>query len=90
MAILVSITECYGDRKTTHLRAKTDDLEVAIDRAIKKAYGAGRSFHRDNGISVGRDALQGTQYGQIGKPVKRNPCASSMQTGRVSIKAEIE
>lgn len=45
MAIIITIEECYGDRKTTTLCARTDDLDVAIERAIRKGYGAGNSLN---------------------------------------------
>jgi hypothetical protein len=86
--IKVTITECYGDRRTTTLRARTDDIDVAVERAIRKhapAYGARTRFVRDSGISVGHDALQGTQYGQIGHAAGNG---ISLDTGRVAIRAE--
>lgn len=86
--ITVTITECYGDRRTTTLRARTDDVEVAVERAIRKhapAYGSRTRFVRDSGISVGYDALQGTQYGQIGHACENG---ISLDTGRIAIRAE--
>lgn len=88
MTITVTITECYGDRRTTILKARTDDLSEAVARAIRKGYGKGKSFHRDRGISVGSDALTGTQYGQIGHSIGNRTC--SLDTGRVAIRAEVE
>lgn len=86
MTIIVTITECYGERKTSILRARTDNLYVAISRAIRKAYGARKYFCRDNGISIGNDALSGSQYGQIGHSVGN--WTTSLDTGRVCITAE--
>ena len=85
MKIKVSITECYGDRRTTVKTTATDDLDAAIESTIKKGYGAA-GFYRDNGISVGEDALNGSQYGQIGK---RSKSGANMITGRVCVRAEI-
>lgn len=67
--ITIEIVECYGEYKTTTLTARTDDLEVAIERAIKKHTGRSNIyFWRDNGISIGADALAGSQYGQLVAP----------------------
>lgn len=88
MSITVTITECYGDRRTTTLKARTDDLSEAVARAIRKGYGTRARFYRDNGISVGSDALTGTQYGQIGHSIGNR--TASMDTGRVSIRADAE
>ena len=87
MAIIITIEECYGDRKTTTLCARTNDLDVAIERAIRKGYGAGKVFCRDHGISVGQNALLGSQYGQIGHTSKRFN-GVSLDTGRVCIRAD--
>ena len=64
-SITITITECYGDRKTTILKARTDDIEVAINRVLAKGYGKGKVFIRDNELSHGSDALRGSQYGQL-------------------------
>ena len=86
MTIIITITECYGERKTSILRARTESLDVAINRAIRKAYGAKKYFCRDNSISIGNDALNGSQYGQIGHSVGNE--TTSLDTGRVCITAE--
>ena len=85
MKIRVTITECYGDRRITVKTTATGDLGTAVESAINKGYGAA-CFYRDNGISVGRDALAGSQYGQLGKRLKTG---ADMITGRVCIRAEI-
>ena len=90
--IKITITECYGLHRSTTLRARTDDLEIAVQRAVRKhapTYKSRVRFVRDNGISVGANALVGTQYGQIGH-VERVGCGINMDTGRVSIKATKE
>ena len=86
MKIKITITECYGDRRTTVKTTTTGDLDAAIESAIKKGYGAA-GFYRDNGISVGADALAGSQYGQIGRSSKSG--GTDMITGRVCVRAEI-
>ena len=86
MKIRVTITECYGDRRITVKTTATGDPGTAVESAIKKGYGAA-CFYRDNGISAGRDALAGSQYGQIGKRLKTG--GAYMITGRVCIRAEI-
>ena len=85
MKIKVVITECYGDRRTTVKTTTTGDLGTAVKSAIKKGYGAA-GFYRDTGLSIGRDALAGPQYGQIGR---RSRDGANMVTGRVCIRAEI-
>lgn len=87
MKIRVTITECYGDRRITVKTTATGDLGTAVESAIKKGYGAAACFYRDNGISAGRDALAGSQYGQVGKQLKTG--GADMITGRVCIHAEI-
>ena len=84
MSIKVKITECYGDYNETVLNSRSSDLDIAITSAIRKAYGSG-VFIRDNGISLGPNALAGSQYGQIGKSTGNG---YSMKTGRVCIRAE--
>lgn len=64
----------------------TGDLGTAVESAIKKGYGAA-GFYRDTGLSIGRDALAGPQYGQIGRLLKTG--GADMITGRVCIRAEI-
>ena len=85
MKIKVSITECYGDRRTTVKTTATGDLDAAIKSAIKKGYGRA-GFYRDNAISSGATALAGPQYGQIGR---RSREGANLITGRVCIRAEI-
>ena len=87
MKIKVVITECYGDRRTTVKTTATGDLGTAVESAIKKGYGGAAGFYRDTGLSAGRDALVGPQYGQIGKRLKTG--GADMITGRVCIRAEI-
>lgn len=84
MGFRITITECYGDRRETVLNCRKSDLDAAIASAIRKAYGSG-VFIRDHGISVGPDALAGSQYGQIGRSTGTG---YSMKTGRVCIRAE--
>ena len=84
MSFKITITECYGDRRETVLNSRKSDLDAAIGSAIRKAYGAG-VFIRDHGISVGPDALAGSQYGQIGRSTGHG---FSMKTGRVCIRAK--
>ena len=84
MSIKVKITECYGDYNETVLNSRKSDLDAAIESAIRKGYGIG-FFIRDNGISVGSDALAGSQYGQIGRRTRNG---YNLITGRVCIRAE--
>ena len=84
MSYVITITECYGDYNETVLNSRSSDLDVAITSAIRKAYGSG-VFIQDHGISVGNDALAGSQYGQIGKSTGNG---YNMKTGRVCIRAE--
>lgn len=84
MSFTITITECYGERRETVLNSQAADLDAAIESAIRKGYGAG-VFIRDHGISVGPDALAGSQYGQIGKSTRNG---YNMKTGRVCIRAE--
>ena len=86
MKIKVVITECYGDRRITVKTTATGDLGTAVASAIKKGYGGAAGFYRDTGLSIGRDALTGPQYGQIGR---RSREGANMITGRVCIRAEI-
>jgi hypothetical protein len=69
----VIITECYGDWQQHTSRHKT------TDRAVRKAYGAGKSFYRDHGISGPT-----TTYGQVGHYSTSGGCAS-MDTGRLAV-----
>lgn len=75
----VTITECYGERREHISSHKTTDRDEAISRAVRKAYGSGKSFYRDNGISGPT-----TAYGQVGRYSSRAGC-SIMDTGRVAI-----
>ena len=84
MSIKVKITECYGDYNETVLNSRSSDLDVAITSAIRKAYGS-CVFIRDNGISAGSDAMEGSQYGQIGRRTRNG---YNLITGRVCIRAE--
>ena len=84
MTFKITITECYGEHRETVLNSRKSDLDAAIESAIRKSYGIG-FFIRDNGISVGPDALAGSQYGQIGKSTGNG---YNMKTGRVCIRAE--
>jgi len=86
--ITIAITECYGDRKRTTLKARTDDIDVAINRVIEKGYGKGNMFYRDSGLSVGSDALEGSQFGQVMRWSERANAHTSV-TGRVHIEAEL-
>lgn len=76
----VTITECYGARREHTSRHKTTDRDEAIASAVHKAYGSGKSFYRDNGISGPT-----TTYGQIGHRAGRSHTIS-LDTGRVAIK----
>lgn len=76
----VTITECYGDRREHTSRHKTTDRDEAIARAVRKAYGTGKTLHRDNGISGPT-----TTYGQVGHYSPGAGC-STMDTGRVAIR----
>lgn len=76
----VTITECYGERAEHTSRHKTTDHDEAIARAVRKAYGAGKSLYRDHGISGPT-----TTYGQIGHTSRAAGCAT-MDTGRVAIR----
>ena len=87
MKIRVTITGCYGDRRATVKTTATADLGTAVASAIKKGYGGAAGFYRDTGLSIGRDALAGSQYGQIGRLLKTG--GADMITGRVCIRAEI-
>lgn len=78
----VTITLCYGEHTTFSSSHKTDDNEIALQRAIEKHFGKGKGFYMDNGIST-RDSW----YGQIGHKLKGQNCAS-MDTGRVSVRFE--
>ena len=84
MSFKITITECYGEHRKTVFNSRKSDLDAAIESAIRKGYGIG-VFIRDNGISVGPDALAGSQYGQIGKSTSNG---YNMKTGRVCIRAE--
>ena len=84
MSFRITITECYGERRETVLDSRKSDLDEAIMSAIRKGYGA-CVFIRDHGISVGPDALAGSQYGQIGRSTGTG---YNMKTGRVCIRAK--
>lgn len=88
--IFVLIKKCCGSCATYTHTARTDDLDTAINHAIRKWFrgGAALFFSRDNGISVGPDALAGTQYGQIMRRLSaRDGGGASAVTGRISIRA---
>lgn len=88
--IIVTIQKCDGSCAAYTHHARTDDVDTAIDRAIRKMYHGGGAlfFSRDNGISVGPDALAGTQYGQIMRRLSaRDGGGASAVTGRISIRA---
>lgn len=61
--IKVIIRESNG-REYSHT-ARTDDLDMARYRAIKSAFGPGRSSHRHPATSVGKDELAGAQHCDI-------------------------
>ena len=85
----IEIVKCYGGRDTVDLKTQADDLDQAVAAAIACGWPVkGRLyFWRDNGISVGPDALTGTQYGQI---MQRLPDGSgTSRSGRVAIRAKL-
>lgn len=83
---MITITIRNGNETLTTLH-RTDDLETAVKRAICRRWGKRAFFWRDNGISVGRTALDGRQYGQVCEPIRGNPGANNCITERVSIEA---
>lgn len=81
MTIKVTITECYGDRRTftsTHRIAET-----AERNAIQKAYGRGKFLCLDHGLSTGA-----ARYGQVGHFINKQRSQISTDTGRVRIDIE--
>ncbi|GLR55205.1 hypothetical protein GCM10007923_64270 [Shinella yambaruensis] len=77
----VTIRQCYGDHTEWTSTHRTDDDQVAIERAIKRRFGVRAAFYEDNGLST-----ESKKYGQIGHPTKWGN--ASMDTGRVSIRVE--
>lgn len=86
MIILVKIIECHGQRKETIIKARTDSLEEAINRAIKKGYRKCLRFVRDDSLTLAKNAFIGQQYGQLVTRLKDG--STTPITGRVAIKAE--
>lgn len=82
MGLTVTITECYGDRRTHTSSHPTDSVDRAISLAVEKAYGRGRFFVRDSGL---RDC---GMFGQIGHHVDSQRNLTSIDTGRVRIDVE--
>lgn len=87
MAITVTITECYGERRefvTTH---QTADKGEAERLAIASAYGRGKFLCLDRGLAQpGGSAC----YGQIGHCIDRKQGLISTDTARVRIEFEVE
>ncbi|MFK1433044.1 hypothetical protein ACIU0H_05185 [Pseudomonas aeruginosa] len=82
MAVQVTITECYGERRT--FTSTHRDAGNAERAAIEKAYGRGHFLYLDRGLSEGT-----ARYGEIARPVgRRNPNVISTVTGRVRIDIE--
>jgi hypothetical protein len=82
--IRIRIKECRSDGKTWESRHRTADHQEAIDRAIIKQFGKGRSFYASPPCTG-----QGpnTRYGQIGHYVPKYE-AASMDTDVVRIDIE--
>ena len=87
--IEIEITECHQRGETWISKHRTEDVQIAVERAIRARWGKAAHFHRENDVSQGRDALAGSQYGQIGEPARNNPGVSNMITGRIRINARI-
>jgi len=78
----VTISECKSNGKIWESRHKTENDELAIEKAIKKQFGENAGFHRDTGLAdIG-------MYGQIAVPIGKQPGQSSTITGRVRIDVE--
>ncbi len=65
--------------KSTH---RTDSLEEALRRAIKRGYGRGASLWMDTGLNT--DPAAGTVYGQVTLPAERG--GHTCITGRISVR----
>jgi len=86
--IRITIHECKTNGRCWTSQHRTDDARQAMTLAIAKFWGKRASFWRDNGISQGAgDPSRGTEYGQIGEPIKGNPGCNNMITGRISVRA---
>lgn len=102
VTVTVTITTCDAERRqhVSHHRMPVglDYYEmmgqfgcangawVAVERAVQKRWGKSASFVRDNGISVGGDPSEGTQYGQIGVPCRTG--GTNLITGRMSVRVD--
>lgn len=83
METTVTITECYGSRRTFTSNHRA--AENAERLAIQKAYGRGRFLCVDHGLSQPGSS---TCYGQIGHYVNSQRNLISTDTGRVRIDIE--
>lgn len=78
--ITVTIRECKRDGQVWTHRARTSDEQTAINRAIRRHFGARAGFWADSGL--------GPDYGQIVEPA--GVSSSSCVTGRVRIDTDAD
>ncbi|MCY1357797.1 hypothetical protein D9M69_443040 [compost metagenome] len=83
MTVKVTITECYGDRRT--FTSTHRDAETAERNAIQKAYGRGKFLCLDRGLTQPGSS---TRYGQIGHYINKQRNQISTDTGRVRVEIE--
>jgi hypothetical protein len=81
MIMNITITDCYAHQMVRKSAHRTTQKETAIERAIRKHWGASAELHIDRGLSN-----DGLIYGQIGRPAKTG--GLNMITGRISIEWE--
>ena len=65
--LYIYIGQCGGDRKPWYSAHRTNDPDEAIERAIRKHWGAAAGWWGDHGLNHGLDSSR-TRYGQIIKP----------------------
>jgi hypothetical protein len=87
MPFYVTVTE-QGTNKTRTLESRAIDVETAVERTVMRMYSKAAVFQRDGAASIGRDALQGTQYGQIVRRDPNKPTEHIVLAAKVSVRAE--
>ena len=81
----------FDQPEYTHI-ARTEDIEVAVDRAVKKHFGRTKRFIRDNNRTPAgylQEAIRGSVYGQICYPIYSGSQLLWNPLGQFSVSAEL-
>ena len=90
--IRVTINEITGLKRTHHSAHRApessvwdDPVDLAVQRAITRAYGSTASLRVDRGLT-GRPGV--TRYGSVTKPARGQPNVGNVIVGRVRVDIE--